>query len=375
MKRYNWQQSDWPHFRYDVSALQSVLLAITEKNSFIQGKMSFVDKRLQTEALLNVLMEEAMKTSAIEGEYISRKDVRSSIKNKLGLTQSPIHVQDKRTKGIVEILFNARASFNEPLSEEQLCEWHFLLLSGNPHPHLMLATWRTDAEPMQIVSGSYGKWKVHFEAPPSARVPAEMAQFIAWFNDTAPGAAHPITSAPVRAAIAHLYFESIHPFDDGNGRIGRVIAEKALSQGYGYPIMFSLSQAIEANKKDYYNALHTASRMNEVTPWIAYFARTLLQSQHLLETQITFIFKKTAFFDRYKDALNERQLKVMQRMWRAGPRGFEGGMSAKKYMVIANTSKATATRDLQHLLSIEALVQQGEGRSVRYMLALSEKPT
>jgi Fic family protein len=371
MQKYNWQKADWPHFRYDLSLLQEVLFCIAEKTGLIRGKLAHLNEDLQTEALVNFMVEEAVKTSEIEGEYISRPDVRSSIKNKLRLNEKAIRIHDKRAPGIVEMMFDVRKSFKQPLTDTTLFEWHLMLLSSAINPHLRIAAWRTDEEPMQIISGNYNKSTVHYEAPPSKDVPREMEQFIHWFNDTTPGKPQAIISAPVRSAIAHLYFESIHPFEDGNGRIGRAIAEKALSQGLGYPPMLSLSHAIEENKKAYYDALHTASKTNEITAWIHYFVNIILKAQIEAENQINFILKKTMFFDKYKDMLNERQLKVIKRMMRSGVKGFEGGMSAKKYIAITDTSKATATRDLQHLLSIGAFNQMGSGRSVRYELALT----
>lgn len=241
MNTYNWQKPDWPHFQYDLSDIQETLLSIAEKTGLISGKLSHLHKNLQTEAMIDLMVEEAVKTSEIEGEYISRPDVRSSIKNHLGLNQEVVRVHDKRAQGVVELMLDARNTFEEPITETKLFDWHLMLLSSSPNPDLRIACWRTHEEPMQIVSGHHGKWMVHYEAPPSQAVPNEMEQFICWFNDTAPGKPHAIKFAPVRAAIAHLYFESIHPFEDGNGRIGRAIAEKALSQGFGYPAILSLS--------------------------------------------------------------------------------------------------------------------------------------
>jgi Fic family protein len=176
----------------------------------------------------------------------------------------------------------------------------------------------------------------------------------------------------VRSAIAHLYFETIHPFEDGNGRIGRAIAEKALSQTIGRPVMLSLSRAIEADKNAYYTALETAQRSNEITPWVTYFIRRTLDAQMEAESQIEFTLKKTKFFDRYKGQLNERQVKVVRRMLEEGPKGFEGGMNARKYMGITKTSKATATRDLQQLLETGAFKLAGKagGRSTGYQVNL-----
>lgn len=279
-------------------------------------------------------------------------------------------MHDKRAKGIVELMFDVRNTFKQPLTETKLFDWHLMLFSDSSNPNLRIACWRTDEEPMQVVSGHHGKWKVHYEAPPSRDIPNEMKRFIRWFNATAPGKSKAIKFAPVRAAIAHLYFESIHPFEDGNGRIGRAIAEKALSQGFGYPAILSLSHAIEADKKAYYAELNAASKSNEITHWIQYFVNTVLIGQVTVEAQINFILKKSVFFDSHKDELNERQVKVLRRMMQAGVKGFEGGMSAKKYMTITGTSKATATRDLQHLLTIKIFRQIGSGRSARYELCL-----
>lgn len=370
MTIYNWQQPDWPNFQYDLSIITELLFLIAEKTGLISGKLMHLDKNLQTEAWIDLMVEEAVKTSEIEGEFISRIDVRSSIKNKLGLNQEIIRVHDKRAKGIVELMFDVRNTFKQPLTEAKLFDWHLMLFSGSSNPNLRIACWRTDEEPMQIVSGHHGKWKVHYEAPPSRVIPKEMKRFIRWFNATAPGKPKAIKFGPVRAAIAHLYFESIHPFEDGNGRIGRAIAEKALSQGFGYPAILSLSHAIESDKKAYYAELNAASKSNEITRWIQYFVNTVLSGQVTVEEQINFILKKSVFFDRHKDELNERQMKVLRRMMQAGAKGFEGGMSAKKYMTITGTSKATATRDLQHLLAIKIFRQIGSGRSARYELCL-----
>ncbi len=370
MMTYNWQQPDWPHFQYDLSGLYERLLLISEKMGGIGGKLAHLTQPLQTEAMINLMVEEAIKTSEIEGEHINRPDVRSSIKNALGLNSKPTPVHDKRAEGIAKLVLDVRDTFQEPLTEEKLFDWHLMLLSSSPYPNLKIGRWRMDEEPMQIISERQGKWIVHYEAPPSRQVPSEMKKFIRWFNETAPGKNKAIQFAPVRAAIAHLYFESIHPFDDGNGRIGRAIAEKALSQGFGYPVTLSLSLSIEANKKNYYDALKTASKTNHVTNWIHYFVDLILNAQMEFEKQINFILNKTRFFDTFNNVLNERQLKVIKRMMQAGIKGFEGGMSARKYMKITGVSKATATRDLQHLFSIDAFKQIGSGRNVRYELNL-----
>ena len=197
-----------------------------------------------------------------------------------------------------------------------------------------------------------------------------MKTFIEWFNDTAPNGKNEIDKPPVRSALAHVYFESIHPFEDGNGRIGRAISEKALSQGAGRPILLSLSASIEANKNAYYDALNAAQYKLDASDWVDYFVKTCLDAQIQAEEKINFTLKKTKFFDRFEKDMNERQLKVVRRMLEDGADNFEGGMSAKKYMAITKASKATATRDLQDLTEMGALLPEGGGRSVRYKVNL-----
>lgn len=229
--------------------------------------------------------------------------------------------------------------------------------------------WRKGQEPMQVISGAAGREVIHFEAPPAANIHKEMEGFLAWFNRTAPGQPQAIFHAPVRSAVAHLYFESIHPFEDGNGRIGRAISEKALSQGMGRPVFLSLSDAIESRRSDYYSELKAAQRSNLITPWINYFLHTILQAQQQAEIRINFTLRKSRFFDRFNPQLNPRQAKVLHRMFAAGPDGFVGGMSAKKYMSIAKTSKSTATRDLVSLVNLGVLIAVGSGRGTRYELS------
>jgi Fic family protein len=249
-----------------------------------------------------------------------------------------------------------------------LFSWHAMLMKGSPQARS--GAWRTDDGPMQVVSGAAGNETVHFEAPPSERVPVEMKRFIAWFNESGPSGGHEIRWAPVRAAIAHLYFETIHPFEDGNGRIGRALAEKTLSQGIGRPALPSLSKAIEADRTNYYAALKQGQRSNEITPWIAWFSGMLLTAQNQAEVTLDFTLKKARLFDRVQNQLNERQLKVLRRMLKEGPGGFEGGMSATKYISMTGTTKPTATRDLQDLVRKEVFVSTGGGRSVRYHVTL-----
>ncbi len=370
MKRYNWQQTNWPNFTYDLNQIEDELFLFAEKTGHVTGVLKGLPEDIRIEAIIDNMVAEAIKTSEIEGEFLSRKDVMSSIRNNLGLNKKNELVIDKMAAGAGELMVDVRNTFKEELTTDKLFSWHKMLLGNNRK--VITGAWRTHGEPMQVVSGAMGKEKVHYEAPPSSRVPQEMQMYITWFNQTAPGRPKEIRKAPVRAAIAHLYFETIHPFEDGNGRIGRAIAEKALSQGTGRPVLLSLSRTIEANKKAYYEALEKAQRANEITSWVKYFVNITLDAQIFAEGLIDFTLKKTVFFDRFKDQLNARQLKVVKRMLEEGAKGFNGGMNAGKYTSITKISKATATRDLQDLIEKSAFILLGEGggRSTKYQLNL-----
>ena len=370
MAIYNWQQKDWPHFTFSLEGVEDDLLIFSEKVGRVSGILEGLPEETKQDVIVDIILAEAIKTSEIEGEYPSRKDVLSSIRKNLGLHYSPEHIKDKSAAGLGELMIDVRKTFKEPLTEAKLFAWHKMLLRENKK--MEVGGWRTHEEPMQVISGAIGKEKIHYEAPPSSKVSKEMKKFIQWFNDSGPGGKSEIKKAPVRSAIAHLYFETVHPFEDGNGRIGRAIAEKALSQTIGRPVILSLSRTIEAKKNMYYASLEKAQRSNEITPWMKYFVKTALDAQREAETQIDFTLKKTKFFDRFKDQLNERQLTVIKRMLEEGTKGFQGGMNATKYIGLTRTSKATATRDMQQLLEIGAFVLAGKagGRSTSYQVNL-----
>ncbi|MDR7131585.1 Fic family protein [Algoriphagus sp. 4150] len=369
---YNWEQSGWPNFTYKEGKSGRILLDFLMKSGQLSGVLIGLSEGNQTELLLEMMVVEAIKTSEIEGEFLSRTDVMSSIKKNLGIhEEQPLLVKDLRAKGIAQLMIKVRTDFVLELTEEVLFEWHKLLMEGNRY--VLAGQWRASTAPMQVVSGPIGKETVHFEAPPSVRVPAEMASFISWFNKTAPGNSEAINNPLIRSAITHLYFESIHPFEDGNGRIGRALAEKALHQGLGHATLISLSGTIEAKKNEYYNALKRGQSSNEISAWLDYFADTVYHAQLSAEQLINFTLQKVKFFDRFKDVLNDRQAKAINRMLAEGPAGFEGGMTAKKYMVITKASKATATRDLQVLAELGIFLPKGGGRSVSYELVISSK--
>jgi Fic family protein len=368
MATYNWQQEDWPHFKFSLQRVEDALHIFSEKVGRVSGILEALPEETKEDAIVDIILAEAIKTSEIEGEYPNRKDVLSSIRKNLGLHYSADQIRDKSAAGLGELMIDVRRTYKDPITDEKLFAWHRMLLRENKG--IEVGQWRTHKDPMQVISGAMGKSKVHYEAPPSSIVPDEMTAFIKWFNDTGPNGKNEIKKAPVRSALAHLYFETIHPFEDGNGRIGRAIAEKALSQTIGRPVMLSLSRTIEAKKKLYYDSLEKAQQSNEITPWMEYFVTTALDAQAEAETQIDFTFKKTRFFDRFKDRLNERQLTVIKRMLEEGIKGFQGGMKARKYIGITKTSKATATRDMQQLLEMGAFVLSGKagGRSTSYQI-------
>ena len=363
MDRFNWQQKEWPDFKFDIANVEKILYSFYERVGNVSGMLKALPDDLQMEMLIEIMVAEAIKTSEIEGEFLSRRDVISSIKKNLGLVTLDEN-KDARAAGISLLMVNVRNTFNDPMSEQLLFDWHTMLMRDVKD--VEIGKWRTHKEPMQVISGALGKEKVHFEAPPSEIVPLEMTNFIKWFNNTAPGSKNEIKHAPIRAAISHLYFESIHPFEDGNGRIGRAIAEKALSQGIRRPVMLSLSKIIEGNKKKYYAELEKASLSMEINSWVTYFIETIIDAQADSENLIDFTLKNVKYFDRFRDLLNERQLKVIKRVLDEGPEGFMGGINARKYVSIGKVSKATATRDLQYLLDIKAIIVSGGGRSTSY---------
>ncbi len=359
---YNWQQKDWPKFKYDISKLEDLLFQFSERIGHLKGVLNALPETYQTQTMIEVLVTEAIKTSEIEGEFLSRNDVVSSIKNNLGLGR--VMVKDKNAEGMANLVTVVRSHFQDSLNKRVLFDWHRMIFSINSN--ISVGAWRSHIAPMQVVSGRYGNEQIHFEAPPSKEVEKEMDRFIQWFNDTAPGAVNEIKHAPIRCAIAHLYFESIHPFEDGNGRVGRAIAEKALLQSVQYPLLLSLSSVIESNKKEYYDALKLGQKSNEITDWIFSFIHTIINAIDNSTALIDFTLQKVKLFDLFKDKLNSRQVKVLNRMLDEGLKGFEGGMTAKKYMKIAKTSKASATRDIQKLNDLGVFKSKGGGRSISY---------
>jgi len=370
--QYIWQHSNWPRFEYDLLEIQDLLYEYARESSALQGGFAQIPKNIQTDTIIDLMVSEALNTSEIEGEKFNPEEIRSSIKKELGLATTKLP-KDLKTIGISKLMILVRKTFNKPLNKNMLFKWHEMIMSGTT-PYFIgeIGEWRDSLEPMQIISGPIGREKVHFEAPPSDKLEKEMKQFIRWFNKTDPKKSQEKMPGPVRAAITHLYFESIHPFSDGNGRIGRALSEKALSQELNKPVLLSLSATIQHNKKQYYQALSQASRSNsfsslDITEWINFFVKTVYEAQLNAKEQINFVFQKTKFWSKYQSLLNDRQQEILERMLQAGPSKFEGGMQTKKYMKLTECSKATATRDLLELLKLGCLKKlPGSGRNTRY---------
>lgn len=360
---YNWELNDWPDFIYNEHVIDEWVLKFSELTGRISGVFSGMDNTKQQNELIGLMISEAQKTSEIEGEMLSREDLMSSIRNHLALNAKLKNVKDKRAENIVLLMLEVRKNYNKKLSEKMLKNWHQMLFKGSKYINAGL--YRKGGEPMQIVSGRYGNEKVHYEAPPSSRIPMEMKQFVKWYNTFK--ANGNIQNAVIKAAIAHLYFESIHPFEDGNGRIGRVLIEKCLAESLNRQTILSISTAIESHKKRYYSELNKASKTLEIDNWLICFAQLLIEAQQNAIEVIHLSIKKARFFDTYKDLLNARQSKVLRKM--LGAEDFEGGMTAKKYISITRTTKATATRDLQELVNHNILIRKGEGRSTHYILS------
>lgn len=363
---WNWQQPGWPHYRYNINGLQPLEQALLKASGVFLGVYTCLNPQDQDQLKIALLSEEALNTSAIEGEYLNRDSLQASLKRQFGLTTEKPHASAAE-QGIAQMMLEVYRDYAAPLTHDTLYIWHQELMKGRTD--INAGHYRTHTEPMLIVSSGRYEPTVHFEAPPSAQVPNLMQAFIDWFNQSAPAGSEPL-SPLVRASITHLYFETIHPFEDGNGRIGRALAEKALAQGLGQPTLIALSTIMEHNKKAYYAALKETNHSLDITDWLNYFAKTTLQAQAQSQAQVEFLIQKARFFDSFDARINERQRKVLLRMFKEGIKGFEGGLSADNYMKIAQSTPATTTRDLQALVAMGALVKQGELRYTRYFLKL-----
>lgn len=369
--KWNWQQPDWPHFSWDSVRLRRAEEHFLIGAGMIAGAVRHLGPADHERLTVDAITTEAVTTSEIEGEILDRASVQSSLRRQLGLESDNRRVRPAE-RGVAEMMSDLYRSYAAPLSDGALFAWHGMLLKGRAGLN-DIGCYRSGGDPMQVVSGPLHEPRIHFEAPPAARVPGEMARFVDWFNRTAPAAAEPLPPL-TRAGVAHFYFESIHPFEDGNGRIGRAIAEKALAQSLGRPTLAALAATILRRRKAYYDALEAANNRNEISGWLAWFAGLAIEAQRRTQAQVEFLIDKTKLLDRLRGRLNSRQEKALHRMLREGPDGFQGGLSAGNYRRITNASPATATRDLAGMVAKGALVRSSARRHARYALAIQLRP-
>lgn len=367
--RWNWQQPGWPNFAYDATRLRSREDRFLKGAGILVGVMAHLDADDRQTLSIELMAQEAVDSSAIEGEILDRASVQSSVAKHLGI-KADHRRANAAEAGAAELMVNLFRSYRELVSDATLFHWHALLMNGR-RDLADIGRYRTHADPMQIISGALHAPKVHFEAPPSQAVPAEMDAFIAWFNDTRPDGRSPV-SVLARVGVAHLWFESIHPFEDGNGRLGRAIAEKALAQGLDAPAITALAETIHNHRKDYYTQLQRASLSNRIDEWLDWFSDIALAAQQRALERVHFLLAKTKLLDRLRGQINARQEKAVLRMFAEGPHGFRGGLSAANYRTITDAAPATATRDLAELVELEALRKEGELKHTRYYLNLGE---
>lgn len=364
-KNWNWLHKKWPHFTYHKEVIEQLELDFSKNTGLVLGAIKHIEGVSKNDLLVEILSEEAIKTSEIEGEVLNRESVQSSIKKNLGFATDKKKIAPAEF-GISEMMVDLYHNFNKPLSHDQLFEWHKMLTNGR-RDLTDIGNYRTHEDPMQVVSGRLDRPAIHFEAPPSKNVPIEMDHFIQWFNKVhQPNNTQMLPLA--KASITHLYFVCIHPFEDGNGRIARALSEKSIAISSKHPTLITLSHTIEAHKKRYYTALENNNTMLEVTDWVQYFSETILDAQKNTLKRVDFIVEKTKFLDRHAPLLNARQHKVIFKIFEAGHQGFIGGLSAENYTKIAKTSASTATRDLKDLIEKEILIKTGTLKSTRYTL-------
>ncbi|MEE8588346.1 MAG: Fic family protein [Sulfurimonadaceae bacterium] len=364
-KKWIWQQSEYPNFTYDKTKLDDLLLDVKYHQGVLNGIYSHINKDDLLQTQLEILTQDALDTSAIEGELLSRDSVRSSISKRLGIDIEANDSSTPSTDGLIDILLDATTHFKMPFSLKRLFGWHNALFPTGYSGlvEINVASFRGDDD-MEIVSGPIGREKVHYVAPPRESLEKEVDHFLAWFNNDE-------DVSIIKAGIAHLWFVIIHPLDDGNGRIARAITDMLLAKEANQPLkFFSISSAIKNDRKRYYEVLEkTTSGTLDITMWLVWFLETLLASLKSAKMSIEFILQKTAFWDRHRNTvLNERQIKVLNRLLDAESGNFEGGINTRKYVSLTKVSKPTASRELKDLLEKECIIQRAgtSGRSISY---------
>ena len=362
---YIWQYPEWPSFTWNDSRLISLLSEVRNLEGKIQGMMDGLGFNVQSMTALNVMTEDVLRSNEIEGVILNSDKVRSSIARHLGIDTAGLPQPDHYTEGVVQIMMDAVTNCNKPLTPERLFNWHAALFPtgrSGMYP-ITVGAYRTGGEPMQIVSGAMGKEKVHYEAPPSDVVPDMMTDFLRWINSD-----NTVTDPVLKAAVAHLWFVAIHPFDDGNGRLTRTITDMQLAKADGFPLRFySMSAEILREKKAYYEILeHTTSNSTDITEWLEWFLNTMKSSILRAKETVKRVVCKSSFWQRHREIpMNERQVRVVNMLWD----GFTGKLTSSKWAKITKTSQATALRDITDLIEKGILTAAADGgRSSNYLL-------
>ncbi|MDO8805145.1 MAG: Fic family protein [Elusimicrobiota bacterium] len=365
MSKYIYQQANWPQFYWDNEVIAAPLAAVRHRQGLLLGHMESLGLLQRNEAILQTLSLDVIKSSEIEGELLDAAKVRSSIARRLGMDIAGLVPADRRVDGVVEMSLEATQNFAAPLTTERLFNWHSLLFPAGTSgtDKLKIGTWRDDSKgPMQVVSGAIGREHVHYEAPPAERVPAEMTSFLEWTNQT--GGIDPV----LRAAVAHLWFVTIHPFDDGNGRIARAIADWALARSENTSRRFySMSAQIRKERKLYYDLLEKTQKGSlDITDWAQWFLACLDRAIEGTEISLSDVFRKERFWKTYSAiSFNERQ-RLMLNMQLDG---FKGKLTSTKWAMLAKCSQDTAQRDIHALINNGVMLKDpGGGRSTRYSL-------
>lgn len=379
---YIWQHSEWPEFRFDKRFVKQRVQELLKAQAKLGSMAKALPEPLENHAMLDAMIQNAIKTSAIEGEFLNVESVRSSVARHLGLEQGALPKEQQREKALVAMLLAALEKPEKPISKNTLCQWQSQLFVEPPRLRpISIGKFRDDAlGPMQVVSEirTQGKTIVHFEAPPAKSLNSEINAFLRFYNNNNGGNSpyHPI----LKAALAHLYFITVHPFDDGNGRIARALTDRALARFEQSSIRFySLSAAIEANKTGYYQILESTQNGKtpaqqkhglDVTQWLEWFFDTLEQAIHSGVAGVERVLLKTWFWQQHaQTVLSSRQIKVLNRLLDSYGMEFQEGIASRHYQSIAGVSKATATRDLNDLQEKGCIVPTGAGgRSVRYQI-------
>lgn len=367
LKPWIWERPGWPDFAWDAAALARPLAAARRAQGELAGIGRLLDPSLGLAAQLEVLTIEGVATSAIEGEKLDPKGLRSSIARRLGLSTAGLPGPTRSQDGLGEVLLDAAARWAEPLTLERICAWQAALFPTGRSGLQTIATGvLRGAAPMRIVSGPSGRERVHYVAPPRARLDRELRRFLEWFNSSPPA-----LDGLLRAGLAHAWFEILHPFEDGNGRVGRAILDRALAQDERRAVrLYSLSARFMSERDAYYSALEKLSRGEmDATPWLAWFVEQVEAAARASEVTVGHVIRKARFWVRHAGTpLNERQRKVLNRM--LDTPGFEGGMTNRKYAGLTRSSPATAQRDLADLVARGCVTPIGSGRTARYELVV-----